>query len=78
MVHFKCIYCFLLKLAPFNIPCFFFVCFSVEQLLATMALARLGKCVRPLLLDSSKAVFYGSVKPAWIVSCVGGKTRKIF
>uniref|UniRef100_H3CPX0 Pentatricopeptide repeat-containing protein 2, mitochondrial n=1 Tax=Tetraodon nigroviridis TaxID=99883 RepID=H3CPX0_TETNG len=38
-----------------------------------MALARLGACCRSLLLDSSKAAFYGSVQPAWIISCVGAK-----
>lgn len=71
---FKCMY-FLLKCVRFNMP---FVFLSMEQPLATMALARLGACCRSLLLDSSKAAFYGSVQPAWIISCVGGKTSKTF
>ncbi|XP_003965348.2 pentatricopeptide repeat-containing protein 2, mitochondrial isoform X1 [Takifugu rubripes] len=43
----------------------------MEQPLATMALARVGKCCRSLLLESSK--FCGSVQPAWIESCIGAK-----
>lgn len=48
----------------------------MEQPLATMALARVGKCCRSLLLESSK--FCGSVQPAWIESCIGGKASKWF
>lgn len=75
MDYFKFISYFLLKFAPFNIALVFL---SMEQPLATMALARLGGCCRSLLLDSSKAAFYGAVQPAWIVSCVGGETSKTF
>lgn len=54
-----------------------FVFPSIQQPVATMALVRLGKCYRFFLLDFSKAASCGFVQPAWIVSCVGGKTSKI-
>ncbi|XP_035523696.1 pentatricopeptide repeat-containing protein 2, mitochondrial [Morone saxatilis] len=38
-----------------------------------MALGRVGKCCRFLLLDPSKRVFCGVSQPGWIEGCIGAK-----
>uniref|UniRef100_A0A3Q3VTF6 Pentatricopeptide repeat-containing protein 2, mitochondrial n=1 Tax=Mola mola TaxID=94237 RepID=A0A3Q3VTF6_MOLML len=38
-----------------------------------MALARVGKCCRSLVLESSKAAFCGVSQPLWTEGCVGAK-----
>ncbi|XP_069556865.1 pentatricopeptide repeat-containing protein 2, mitochondrial [Brachyistius frenatus] len=38
-----------------------------------MALGRLGKCCRSLILEPSKGVFCGVSQPGWIEGCIGAK-----
>ncbi|XP_036973234.1 pentatricopeptide repeat-containing protein 2, mitochondrial [Acanthopagrus latus] len=43
------------------------------QSVGNMALARLGKCCRSLVRESSKSVFCSVVRPGWNEGCVGAK-----
>ena len=53
-----------------------FVFVFMVQSVGNMALARLGKCCRSLVRESSKSVFCSVVRPGWNEGCVGGKTNK--
>lgn len=53
-----------------------FVFVFMVQSVDNMALARLGKCCRSLVRESSKSVFCRVVWPSWNEGCVGGKTKK--
>ncbi|XP_031173516.2 pentatricopeptide repeat-containing protein 2, mitochondrial isoform X1 [Sander lucioperca] len=43
------------------------------QSVGTMALARIGKCFRSLVHESSKGLFCGVLQPGWIEGCIGAK-----
>lgn len=53
-----------------------FVFVFMVQSVGNMALARLGKCCRSLVRESSKSVFCRVVRPGWNEGCGGGKTNK--